>query len=70
MGSLTILLMNKLNVQLKLVANKINTATLHPINKYVSNVFTANKCSEIINQMKIFIKYWFKETYSQLILKK
>ena len=39
MGSLTMLLMNKLNVQLKMLAQKINTATLHPINKHLSNFF-------------------------------
>ena len=34
---LTILLMSKLNVWLKILTNKINTATLHPINKHLSN---------------------------------
>ena len=27
--------------QIKMFANKINTATLHPINKHLSNFFTA-----------------------------
>ena len=36
MGSLTTLLMNKLNVQLKILANKINTAKLHPMNTHLS----------------------------------
>ena len=35
--------MNKLNVQLKMLANKINTATLHPINKHLSNCFFHNQ---------------------------
>ena len=39
MGPLIILLMNKLNVQLKMLANKINTAKLHPINKHLSNFY-------------------------------
>ena len=39
MGFLTILLMSKLNIQLKMSANEINTSTLHPINKHQSNIF-------------------------------
>ena len=39
MGSLTILLMNKLNIQLEMSANKINTATLQPINKNLLHFF-------------------------------
>ena len=35
MGSLTILLTKKLNVQLKMIFNKINTETLHPIKKHL-----------------------------------
>ena len=31
-------------------------------------LFTATKCTTIINYMKIFLKSWFKETYSPLIL--
>ena len=38
MGSLTILLMNNLNVWLKTLANKINTITLHPVNDHLSNI--------------------------------
>ena len=38
MGSLTILLMNKLNVKLEMSANEINSATLQPINKHLSNI--------------------------------
>ena len=34
MGSLIALLMNKFNVQLKILARKINTTTLHPINTH------------------------------------
>ena len=37
MGSLSTLLMNKLNERLKMLANKINTATLHIINKHLIN---------------------------------
>ena len=47
MDSLTILLMNKLNVQLEMSANKINTATLQPINKNVLNFFIVTKCTTI-----------------------
>ena len=43
MGSLTILLTKKLKVQLKMLANKINTAPLQPVNKHLSNFFTAAK---------------------------
>ena len=39
MGFLTILLMNKLNIWLKMLANKINTVPLHPVNKHLSNFF-------------------------------
>ena len=39
MGSLTILLMNKLNVWFRILANKINTVTLHPVNKYLSHFY-------------------------------
>ena len=49
MGSLTILLMDKLNVQLEMSANKINTATFQPINKKLSNFFTKTKCTTIID---------------------
>ena len=45
MGFLTILLISKLNMQLKILANKINTATLHPINTHLSKFFAANKCT-------------------------
>ena len=34
MGSLNIWLMNKLNGQLRILANKINTAKLHSINTH------------------------------------
>ena len=37
MGSLTILLMKKLNLQLEMSTNKMNTATLQTINKNISN---------------------------------
>ena len=43
MGSLITLLMDKLNVQLKILANKINTATLHPINTHLKNFFYGNQ---------------------------
>ena len=36
MDSLTILLTSKLNFQLKMIFNKINTETLHPIKKHLS----------------------------------
>ena len=49
MGSLIILLMNKLNIQLEMSANKIKTTTFQPINKYLSNFFTKTKCTTIIN---------------------
>ena len=52
MGFLTILLMNKLNISLKMLTNKINTVPLRPVNKHISNIFTATKCTTIINQMK------------------
>ena len=34
---------------IKKLANKINTATLHPINKHLSNFFITAKCITIIN---------------------
>ena len=37
MGSLTTLLMNKLNIQRKMLANKINIATLNSIDKHLSS---------------------------------
>ena len=37
-----------------MLANKINTVPLHPVNKHLSNFFTATKCTTIINLMKIF----------------
>ena len=43
MGFLTILLMNKLNVWLKILTNKINTVLLHPVNKHISNFFYRNQ---------------------------
>ena len=39
MGSLNILLMNKLNVHIEMSTYKINTAMLQPINKKLSNFF-------------------------------
>ena len=39
MGFLITLLMNKLNIQLEMLANKINTSTLYPMNKHLSNFF-------------------------------
>ena len=44
--------MNKLNVWLKMLTNKINTVLLHPVNKHTSNLFTVTKRTTIINQMK------------------
>ena len=50
MGSLTILFVSKLNEQLKMLTNKVNTVTLNPIKKkHLSNYFTAIKSSTIIN---------------------
>ena len=43
MGSLTTLFVNKVNVQLKILANKINTTTLHPINEHLTNFFYHNQ---------------------------
>ena len=68
MGSLTILLMNKLNVWVKMLTNKINTVLLHSVNKHISNIFTVTKYTTIINQMKKYQKHWFIETYPPLIL--
>ena len=53
-----ILLTNKLNVQLKMPADKINSATLHIINKYSSNFLPwPNKLQlEIRNISKTLIK--------------
>ena len=42
-GSLNILLMYKLNELLKILANKINTLTLHSVNKNVSNFIYRNE---------------------------
>ena len=50
-----------------MLAIKINTATLHRVNKHLSNIFTATKCTTIINEMKIYQKHWFKEIKSPLI---
>ena len=36
-----------------MLANKINTVPLHPV-KHSSNIITANKCTTIINWMKIY----------------
>ena len=46
---LTILLTNKLNVQLKMFAKKIITTIIPPPNKHLSNTFIATKCTAIIN---------------------
>ena len=43
MGSLNILSMNKLNIQLEMSANKIDTATLQPINKDIIILFHRNQ---------------------------
>ena len=47
MGFLTILLMNKLNIRLKMLTYKIHTSQ----QTYI-NFFTVTKCSTIIDQMK------------------
>ena len=39
MGFPAILLMNKLNVWLKMLANNIYIVPLHPVNKHLSNFF-------------------------------
>ena len=49
MGSLTILLMNKLNTQLKMLANKINTATLHPKTSIIK-LFYHNQKHDKLNE--------------------
>ena len=43
MSSLSIFLMDKLNVELEMSANKINHVTLQPINKNLSNFFYRNQ---------------------------
>ena len=43
MSSLTILFIDKLNVWLQIFANKINTVTLHPVNKHLSFFFYRNE---------------------------
>ena len=43
MCSLITLLMIKLNLLLKILDNKISTATLHAINKHLSNFFYHNQ---------------------------
>ena len=52
MGFLTLLMINKLNVGLKMLTNKIYTVLLHPVNNHLSNMFTVTECTTIINQMK------------------
>ena len=52
MGSLTILLMNKLNVWLKMLTKKINTVLRHPVNKHISNFFNYKKYSRSTTYLK------------------
>ena len=40
---LTVLFMNKLNIWLKMLTNKINTVPLHPVNKHLSIFFYHNQ---------------------------
>ena len=37
---------------IKMLTNKINTVPFYPINRHILNIFTATKCTTIINQMK------------------
>ena len=41
--------MNKLNIKIKNVSQKIDTATPHAINKDFFNCLTATKCTTIFN---------------------
>ena len=49
MNSLTILMMNNINVLLEILSNKINKAIFHSINNYLSNVFIVTKFTTITN---------------------
>ena len=61
--------MNKLNVQLKMLANKINTAAFHPINKHLSNFFYHNQMYYNYKLHENILKMLFKEIYgTELIM--
>ena len=49
MGPLTILLMNKLNVQLEMLADKKKHCNTPPNKQAFIKLFTANKCTTIID---------------------
>ena len=60
MGSLTILLMKKLKVQLEISVSKINTAVRQPLNRNLSNFFTVT----------YFLYYKLDENIFKMLIKR
>ena len=68
MGFLTTLLMNKLNVWLKMLTNKNKHCTNPPSQQTFINLFYCNQMHYNYKLDEKYQKHWFKETYSPLIL--